>query len=126
MSPCPVTQPCVECRMRRKGVEKTVFYTNYSAYEGEPVRLYRTPGEIRRDISEIKDKIRETGRMLNTRHILTEMIDCLAEGDPEGWIPALGRIVDDAESSLLLLRELKETLGELGEELRETKWAMRA
>ena len=116
---------CGKCLKWRKGVEKTVFYTNYSAYEGEPVRLYRTPEEIRRDISEIKDKIKETGRMLNTRHILTEMISCLAEGDPEAWIPALGKIVDEAESSLSLLTELRETLGELGEELRDTKWAMR-
>ena len=89
------------------------------------MRLYRTPEEIRRDISEIKDKIKETGRMLNTRHILTEMISCLAEGDPEAWIPALGKIVDEAESSLSLLTELRETLGELGEELRDTKWVMR-
>ena len=101
--------------------ELTVFYTNYSTYEGEPARLYRTPEEIRRDINTIKEKIEETGNMLNIRNILTEMISECALGDPERWIPTLKAIVDEAEDSLNLLTEFKETLDELMMELEETK-----
>ena len=101
-----------------------MFYTNYSTYEGEPARLYRTPGEIRRDINAIKTKIEETGNMLNIRHILTETISECALGDPERWIPTLREIVDEAETTLDMLKEFRETLDELMRELEETKWAL--
>ena len=98
-----------------------MFYTNYSTYEGEPARLYRTPGEIRRDINTIKDKIEKVGNMLNIRNMLTEMISECAIGDPERWIPTLRMIVDEAEDSLDMLRGFKENLDELMRELEETK-----
>ena len=111
-------------RLKERRRELTVFYTNYSTYEGEPARLYRTPGEIRRDINTIKTKIEETGNMLNIRNILTEMISECAVGDPERWLPALRDIVDEAEDTLDMLKEFKETLDELMRELKETKWAL--
>ena len=58
---------------KKKGVENTVFYLNYSTYEGEPARLYRTPAEIGRDIVMIKDRINKTREMLNIRGLLTDI-----------------------------------------------------
>lgn len=98
-----------------------MFYTNYSTYEGEPARLYRTPGEIRRDINSIKDKIQKTDEMLNIRNILTEMIGECAAGEPEKWLPILKSIVSEAEDSLEMLRELKDNLDLLTSELEETR-----
>ena len=98
-----------------------MFFTNYSTYEGKPVRLYRTPEEIRRDISTIKDKIEMTSDMLNIRSILTDMITECAVGEPQRWIPALKSIVEDAETTLESLRTLTENLDNLKSELEETK-----
>lgn len=109
---------------KKKGVEKTVFFTKSSRYEGEPVRLYRTPEEIRQDIESIRTRIEDVNSMLNARHVLTEMMSSLAEGEPERWIPALSQLVDEAQDSLELLRSLKETLDALLEELEETRWVL--
>ncbi len=98
-----------------------MFFTNYSTYEGEPIRLYRTPEEIGRDIGNIKEKIEKTAGMLNVRSILTDMIAECAEGDPERWLPALKSAVADAEETLELLRSLKEALDMLEEELEDTR-----
>ena len=101
-----------------------MFFTKSSRYEGEPVRLYRTPEEIRQDIESIRTRIEEVNSMLNARHVLTEMMSSLAEGEPERWIPALSQLVDEAQDSLELLRSLKETLDALLEELEETRWVL--
>lgn len=103
----------------------TVFFTNYSTYEGEPVRLYRTPEEIGRDIGFIRDKIEKTSQMLNVRSILSDMIAVCAEGDPERWIPELRQAVSDAEETLDLLTEMKASLDILEEELEETRCVLR-
>ena len=102
-----------------------MFFTNYSTYEGEPVRLYRTPEEIGRDIGFIRDKIEKTSQMLNVRSILSDMIAVCAEGDPERWIPELRQAVSDAEETLDLLTEMKASLDILEEELEETRCVLR-
>ena len=102
-----------------------MFFTNYSTYEGEPVRLYRTPEEIGRDIGLIRDKIEKTAEMLNVRSILSDMIAVCAEGDPERWIPELRRAVTDAEETLEMLTEMKSSLDMLEEELEETRCVLR-
>lgn len=102
----------------------TVFFRNYSSYEGEPARLYRSPEKIREDIFEIKTRIEEVDRMLNIRNVLTAAIDEYAYGDPERWIPALSEIVADAQDTLDRLKQLRETLDVLAEELEDTKWAL--
>ena len=101
-----------------------MFFRNYSTYEGEPARLYRSPERIREDIFEIKTRIEAVDRMLNIRTILTSVIDEYATGEPEKWIPALSEIVADAEETLDRLKLLRENLDVLSEELEDTKWAI--
>ena len=101
-----------------------MFFRNYSTYEGEPARLYRSPEKIREDIFEIRTKIEAVDRMLNIRNVLTDVIDKYAQGEPEKWIPALSEIVADAEETLDRLKRLRETLDALSEELEDTKWAL--
>jgi len=101
-----------------------VFFRNYSTYEGEPARLYRSPERIREDIFEIKTRIEAVDRMLNVRDILTAAIDEYATGEPEKWIPALSEIVADAEETLDRLKSLRQTLDSLSEELEDTRWAL--
>ena len=101
-----------------------MFFRNYSSYEGEPARLYRSPEKIREDICDIKTKIETVKRMLNVRDILTEVIDEYAMGEPEKWIPALCEIVAEAEDTLDRLKKLREDLDILSEELEDTVWAL--
>ena len=101
-----------------------MFFRNYSTYEGEPARLYRSPERIREDILVIRKKIESVDSMLNIRTILTDVIDKYAAGDPEKWIPALALIVEDAEETLDSLKKLRENLDQLTEELEDTKWAL--
>ena len=101
-----------------------MFFRNYSTYEGEPARLYRSPDAIREDIFAIKTKIESVNSKLNVRNILTSMIDECASGGPEKWIPTLSEIVADAEETLVNLKNLRESLDILFEELEDTKWAL--
>ena len=101
-----------------------MFFRNYSTYEGEPARLYRSPERIREDICDIKTKIETVDRMLNVRNILTAVIDEYAAGEPEKWIPALAEIVAEAEDTLDRLKHLREDLDILSEELEDTVWAL--
>ena len=101
-----------------------MFFRNYSSYEGEPARLYRSPEKIKEDIFDIKTKIDTVKRMLNVRDILTDVIDEYAAGEPEKWIPALVEIVAEAEDTLDRLKKLREDLDMLSEELEDTVWAL--
>ena len=101
-----------------------MFFRNYSTYEGEPARIYRSPERIREDICDIKTKIESVDSMLNVRDILTAMIDECADGNPEKWIPTLASIVADAEETLDRLKSLQKSLDILCEELEDTKWAL--
>ena len=103
---------------------QTVFRANYSTYEGEPPRLYRSCDEIRQDIKEIKKEISRTMESLNIRNILTEVIAEYAERDPEAWVPALMELVEEADATLNSLVELRDTLCDLRVELEETKWLL--
>jgi hypothetical protein len=102
----------------------TVFFRNYSTYEGEPARLYRSPDSIRRDINDIKTKIETLNAKLNVRNILAGVIDESSQKEPERWITVLSDMLAGAESSLEQLKMLKEDLDILGEELEDTKWAL--
>lgn len=101
-----------------------MFFRNYSSYEGEPARIYRSPERIREDIFDIKTKIESVKAMLNVRDILTAVIDEYAKGEPERWIPALSDIVAEAEDTLDRLKKLREDLDILSEELEDTVWAL--
>ena len=101
-----------------------MFFRNYSTYEGEPARLYRSPDKIIRDIFVVNSKISEINAALNVRSIIELMIDRSSYGEPEVWIPALSEIVSEAEESLESLKSLRERLDILAEELEDTKWAL--
>ena len=101
------------------------MYSYADCYEGIPPRLYRTPGEIRRDMSLIKDKILDTEAMLSVHNILMELIPTWAESSPERWIPELSETVAEAEDALEKLTFLKNALEELSLELREVLCMMR-
>lgn len=101
-----------------------MFFRNYSSYEGEPARLYRSPEVIIEDIFAIKTKIESVNQRLNVRNILASMIDSCSVGEPEKWIPMLSEIVAEAEESLHSLKSLRESLDILAEELEDTKWAL--
>ena len=103
---------------------RTVFRSNYSTYEGEAPRLYRTTEEIRRDIKDIKARIAEANAMLNVRNMLTEVIAEYAEASPERWVPELRALVEDAEETLAGLGGLCESLDMLKCELEDTRWAI--
>ena len=101
-----------------------MFFRNYSTYEGEPARLYRSPDKIIRDIFVVNSKISEINAALNVRSIIELMIDRSSYSEPEVWIPALSEIVSEAEESLESLKSLRERLDILAEELEDTKWAL--
>ena len=101
-----------------------MFFRNYSTYEGEPARLYRSPEKIREDINAIRNKIETVNSRLNIRNVIAAMLDECAVGEPERWIPTLAAIVADAEDTLDSLKTLRESLDILGEELEDTKWAL--
>lgn len=101
------------------------MYLYADSYEGMPPRLYRTPSEIRRDMTLIADKIRDTESMLSVHNILIEMIPAWAEESPERWIPELMDTVAEAEEALDNLKLLKNALEELSLELSEVLCAMK-
>lgn len=101
-----------------------MFYLNYSTYEGEPPRLYRTPSQIIRDIILIKDSIDKTSEMLNIRGLLTDTVAELAKGDPDKWAESLKTLLDETEGTLSLIRRMKANLDSLVSELEETRCAL--
>ena len=101
------------------------MYLYADSYEGTPSRLYRTPGEIRRDMTLIRDKICDTESMLSVHNRLIEMIPAWAEESPERWIPELLDTVAEAEEALENLKILKSSLEELSLELSEVLCLMK-
>ena len=95
------------------------MFKSYDTKNGLPPRLYRTPGEIKRDIAEICDKIEETNEMLNIRSLITEILLSERRDSPEKLIPELETVIYEAREALTKLRELNEELSMLREELGE-------
>ena len=102
-----------------------MFYTGYNSYEGDPIRLYRSVGEIRRDITDIKKRIEQSGERLNVRLLIGEIASECVGKEAEQWVPMLRELVSEAEDTLDELHRLKDGLGILFEELEDTKWALR-
>ncbi len=103
---------------------QSVFFRNYSTYEGTGARLYRSCAEIRKDIKQIKSSIEEAYAMLNIRNLLAEAIAEYAASEPEVWIPELKQIIEDADDTLTRLTDLRENLDILKSELEDTKWVL--
>lgn len=101
-----------------------MFFRNYSTYEGEPARLYRSPKAIREDILDIKTRIDMVNAQLNVRDVLASVLDGTVGTEPERWIPTLSDLVAEAEEALSELKSLKESLDILSEELEDSVWAL--
>ena len=97
-----------------------------SVNEGMPARLYRSPCEIRRDMTRISKQIKEADEMLSVRNILVELLSEWSDGDGAKWIPELEEIVRDARASLDNLRRLEGAIDDLSCELEESLCMMRA
>lgn len=97
------------------------MYRSYDTVNGIPPRIYRTPGEIRQDISEISEKIEQTNDMLNIRALLVDMLMSERSDSPEKLIPDLEEAISEAREALARLGALKDTLSLLEEELGEVK-----
>ena len=87
------------------------------AYQG----LYRSAGEIRRDIRAITGKIEETVSMLNVRSLLLDILAGERAHDPGQLIPDVEEAIADAGTALESFKALKEELSLLEEELLEAR-----
>lgn len=101
-----------------------MFYTQRRSYDGEPVRLYRSPHEIHRDIQEINQKIKDTDGKINARLLLTSLFTKCCEDGAGDYLPELQVAVCEAQEMLDSLSELCVRLGNLKEELEETAWVL--
>lgn len=100
------------------------MFVSANVYEGMPARLYRSPCEIRRDMTRISKQIKEADEMLSVRNILMEMISECASGEPAKWLPELEEIVAEARESLENLNRLNNALDALSSELAEALCAV--
>lgn len=97
------------------------MFKTYDTVNGIPPRIYRNPQQIRRDISEIRQKIDETNAMLNIRSMLVEILAGERQDSPERLIPELEEAIGEARCALDKMRELKDELFALEEELGDVK-----
>ena len=96
------------------------MFVSVNFNEGERAHNYRSLSDIRSDIRDVSEKIRDINEGLNIRHILMQTMSRSAEEDPQKWIPELSEIISGAEAGLMALSELNELLDDLKEELRYT------
>ena len=97
------------------------MYRSYDADCGLPPRIYRLPAEIKRDITDIKRRIEETTDMINVRSLLIDLLVGDFENEPEKLIPELYDAIAEANGAIACLKELREELSLLEEELGEVK-----
>jgi len=90
-----------------------------NAGEGYPVRLYRDAGEVRSDIANIYEKIRDAEEMLTVRGLVMDMVSEWSLKDPKKWIRELEESIEEAREALESLNRLYEALEEIQEELSE-------
>ena len=100
------------------------MYRRYSMEYGLDSRIYRSTREIRCDIREIKEKIKNVRARLNPRTLLLDIINDERCGNPRELLISLEDALARAEEANLEMEELKTELFELEEELGETKCEM--
>lgn len=100
------------------------MYRNFKNEYGFPGTLYRSPEEIRHDISGAKETIKEISERLNPRALLNDIITDERCGKPRELLVALEDALARAEESYLEIKTLREELSELEDELRETLCAI--
>ena len=95
----------------------------YKRYDGEsdvPPMIYRSSREIREEMRVIREKIERVSEKVNIRSLLIDIISDKRQREPQALIPELYRAIEEAEEALLTLKELREELSALEEELRIT------
>ncbi len=97
------------------------MYVRYDTESGLPPRIYRRIGEIRRDMGEIIEKIKDTNSMLNIRGLLLDILTSARAENPAEIIPELYDTISEASEALDCLRKLNGELEMLKEELNETR-----
>ena len=97
------------------------MFVRYDPSRGIPPRIYRTVGEIRRDIRDISQKIADADKMMNIRSLLIDILASDRYDDPRAMIPELYDAIAEANDALKGLKALNEELDALREELNETK-----
>ncbi len=97
------------------------MYISRDYENGIPPRLYRSPDEIRRDISAISSRISDTREKLNIRAMLIELLSDESTGSPKSLIPTLEEALNEAREALEEMNTLEEELTELRRELFEVR-----
>ena len=97
------------------------MYRGYDNEFGLAPRIYRTPEEIRRDISEAKRAIEKINLGLNIRSLMLEMLSDDENLAPGEAVRGLENILSEAEEALYELSKLNDELSLLEEELYEVK-----
>ena len=97
------------------------MYRSYDNTFGMPPRIYRTPGEIRQDIRQLRSAINEINSRLNIRELLLEIITDEEKISPENVVQTLEAMLYEAEEALSKLKELRGELSLLEEELYEVR-----
>ncbi len=95
----------------------------YNTEQGEAVRLYRMPEDIRRDMEEISAKIKDTACMLNIRNMLMEILAGSKNKPIRVVVMELEDLVSGTRDSLDALSEMRDTLKDLQAELEDARWA---
>ena len=91
---------------------------------GLPPRIYRSVGEIRRDILDISKRIKRTEEQVNIRSLLLDVLASSRSADPTVLIPELYELIEDASAALTEMQTLENELISLREELMETRCVM--
>jgi len=89
-----------------------------------PARLYRSPFEIRRDMTTISKQIKEADQMLSVRNILVEMICECSKGEGEKWISELEDLARQTRKSYEGILRLRCAIDNLSAELEESLCAL--
>lgn len=105
----------VKNHLKRNGGINT--YKGYDFIDAQAPRLYREPSEIKRDISEVAERIGEINEMLNARRIISEVISEQSAEDYERKTEAITEICEFASEALSEMAELERALEELRIEL---------
>lgn len=100
------------------------MFVSTNVCEGMPARLYRSPFEIRRDMTKISKQIKEADQMLSVRNILVEMIYKCTVGEGDEWISELEAIVSQTRKSYEGLKRLTNAINDLSAELEESLCAL--
>ena len=94
-----------------------------SITQGEAARLYRSPADIRRDMSEISARIKSASDMLNTRSMLMDIIEQSKGKSLERFLIELEDMIGGTRDSLRELSDMRDMLCDLAQELEDARWA---